>query len=370
MKTLIISRKDLEHNIKKIKDMVKRNGKNDNGEKVKIIGVVKGNAYGLGLIEYTKVLIKNGIDFLAVATTEEAIKLREAGIKEQILMLSSTCNRKEIEKLLENNIILTIGSKESAQATNEIAKTKNIQAKIHLKIDTGFGRYGFLYSKPEELLVTLKECTNLKIEGTFSHFSESFSVKKEWTEKQFERFLDIIEMLKLNDISYGILHISNSSGFFRYPQYDLNAVRIGSAFTGRVIGGDFGLKKVGKLKTNIAEIKILPKGYNIGYGNTYCTKKETKIAVLPIGHSDGFGVDGVEQKFKIITKIKSAIKNIIRDENIKIEINGKKYPVLGQIGMYHTEIDITGEENLKPGQEIELDVRTVYIDSRIKRQYI
>ena len=166
-----------------------------------------------------------------------------------------------------------------------------------------------------------------------------------------------------------MVHISNSSAFLRYPTMDLNAVRIGSAFTGRTIGGNFGFKKIGTLKTNIAEIKILPKGYNIGYGNTYQTKKETKIAVLPIGHSDGFGIDGTEQKFKMISKIKAGIKNVIKNQNTKVEMNGKMYSVLGQIGMYHTVIDITGNENLKVGQEVELEVRTVYIDNRIKRQY-
>ena len=369
MKTLLISKKDLSYNIEKIKQMARRNGPDDNGNMVKIIAVVKGNAYGLGLIEFTQTLIQHGIDFFAVASPEEAIELRKAGIEKEILLLSPVCIETEIEMLLENNIILTIGSKESATMLEKVVEKKKIQPKVHLKIDTGFGRYGFLYNKPEEILKTLKECPHLEIHGMFSHFSESFSKNKKWTEEQFNRFLSVVEVLKLNEISYGMLHISNSSAFLRYPTMDLNAVRIGSAFTGRTIGGNFGFKKIGTLKTNIAEIKILPKGYNIGYGNTYQTKKETKIAVLPIGHSDGFGIDGTEQKFKMISKIKAGIKNVIKNQNTKIEMNGKMYSVLGQIGMYHTVIDITGNENLKVGQEVELEVRTVYIDNRIKRQY-
>lgn len=369
MKTLLISKKDLSYNVEKIKQMVRRNGPDDQGNYVKIIAVVKGNAYGLGLVEFTKFLSQKGIDFFAVASPEEAIELRKAGIETEILLLSPVCLQTEIETLLENNIILTISSKESAEILEQIAVEKGLQPKVHLKIDTGFGRYGFLYQKPEEVLSTIKECPHLEIQGVFSHFSESFSPKGKWTEEQLNRFLSVIEVLKLNEISYGMLHISNSSAFLRYPTMDLNAVRIGSAFTGRTIGGNFGLKKIGKLKTNISEIKILPKGYNIGYGNTYQTKKETKIAVLPIGHSDGFGIDGTEQKFKMISKIKTGIKNIIRNQNTKVEMNGKIYSVLGQIGMYHTVIDITESEDLKVGQEVELEVRTVYIDNKIERQY-
>ena len=381
MKSLVINREDLKHNIRKIKEIAKDTGRLDNHKPIKIIAVVKGNGYGLGLIPYSKFLIDNGIDFLAVSTVEEAVKLREAGLQARILMLSSTAIKKEIELLVENDIIITIGSKEALDVAETVAKEKNKQVKAHLKIDTGFGRYGFIYSKKQEMVESLKNMKNVQIEGTFSHFSLAFYEKNEYSEEQFKRFMDVIEFLKENNIETGMLHICNSSAFLKFKQMRLNAVRVGSAFLGRLaIPNTYGLKKIAYLKSNVAEIKELPEKYNVGYSNSFTTKKSTKIALVPVGYADGYNVREQRDMFRKIDRLRYIVRDIkdaFKDKSLYVNIlckdnqekQYKRCKVLGRIGMYHISVDVTGKD-VQVGNEVKLDVSPMFVDSSIRREYI
>ena len=381
MKSLVINREDLKHNIRKIKEIAKDTGRLDNHKPIKIIAVVKGNGYGLGLIPYSKFLIDNGIDFLAVSTVEEAIKLREAGLQARILMLSSTAIKKEIELLVQNDIIITIGSKEALEMAEKVAKENNKIVKAHLKIDTGFGRYGFIYSQKEEILQALKNMKNIQIEGTFSHFSLAFYEKNEYSEKQFKRFMDVIEFLKENKIETGMLHICNSSAFLKFKHMRLNAVRVGSAFLGRLaIPNIYGLKKIAYLKSNVAEIKELPEKYNIGYSNSFTTKKKTKIALIPVGYADGYNVREQRDMFRKIDRLRYIVRDIkdsFKDKSLYVNIlckegkekQYKRCKVLGRIGMYHISADIT-DKDVQVGSEVKLDVSPMFVDSSIRREYI
>ena len=373
MKALIVDRNNLKNNIKIIRDIIKQQDKDDKGKRTKIIAVVKGNGYGLGLIEYTNFLIDNGINFFAVATVEEAIKLRENGIKEEILMLSSTAIEKDIEQLIKNNIILTIGSKEAGQAAEEIARKLNKKIRVHLKIDTGFGRYGFIYKNREEMVEEIKSWKNIKIEGTFSHLSIAFYGSGAESREQFRRFMECIEVLKMNDIEPGMLHICNSSGFLRFKDMHLNAVRIGSAFLGRLsMPNVWGFKKVGYLSSHVAEIKILPKNYNIGYSNTYTTKKETKVAIIPGGYADGGNVKVDRDMFRPADKIryiKNDIENLFKKQALYVRINGEKCKVLGRLGMFHITVDITNK-NININDEAIFDVNPLLVNSEVIRDYV
>lgn len=372
MKSLVINKSDLKNNIEVIKNIIKKQDKDDNGKRTKIIAVVKGNGYGLGLIEYTNFLIDNGINFFAVATVEEAIKMRENGIKEEILMLSSTVVKEDIEALVKNNIILTIGSKEAGQAVEELGKKLNKKIKAHIKIDTGFGRYGFIYTNREELVETIKEWEHIKIEGTFSHLSVAFFGSGKESVEQFQRFMQCIEVLKMNDIDPGMLHICNSSGFLRFKDMHLNAVRIGSAFLGRLsMPNVWGFKKIGYLRSNVAEIKILPKNFNIGYSNTYKTEKETKVAIIPCGYADGFNVKTDKDMFRNVDKlryIKASLSDLFKKQALYVKINGEKCKILGRIGMFHITADITNK-NININDEAIFDVNPLLVNSEILRDY-
>lgn len=371
MKSVVINKEDLRYNIEKIKEFADTNLPNDDGNKVKIIAVVKSNGYGLGIVEYTKFLIDNGIDFFAVSTIEEAIKIREAGIKEKLLMLSSTSVEEDVRTLVENNVIITIGSKEAANIANKIGQELNKNIIAHIKIDTGFGRYGFLYNNREEMIQILKSTTNIKIEGTFTHFSNAYYDDK-YTKLQFDRFIDCIEVLKMNDIETGMLHVCNTSAFIKFPNMHLNAVRIGSAFTGRIsFKNSMGLRKIGYLKANIAEIRELPKGFNIGYSNTYTTKKETKVAIIPCGYIDGVNIQTGRDMFRIVDKIRYIVrdfKDAFKKQQLFVSINGKKCPILGRVGTYHVTVDVTGKD-VKIDDEVIFNTSIKHVDSSVRREW-
>lgn len=367
MKSLVINKEDLRHNIEVIKKYANL------GKECTIIGIVKGNGYGIGLIEFAKFLIENGIKMLAVATTEEALKLREAGIDSDILMLSSTCLKCELELLVKNNIIVTIGSKESASILNEIAKQNN-EIRAHIKIDTGFGRYGFIYDELEEILSTVKELDeNIKLEGIFSHFSLAYYKNNEWTKKQYARFVNVVDYLEKNEITFKLKHICNSPGFINYPEMHQNAVRIGSAFLGRVDNpGKLDLRKIGELQVEISEIKELPKGFNVSYLNAYKTKNKTKVAIIPIGYLEGFNLGAKQDSFGTMYKIRKiylSVKSLFKKERLTVKINGSSCNIIGTLGMYHMTVDITGKD-VNIGDKAILNIKPTYVDKDIRREYV
>lgn len=332
MKQLVVNKEDLKHNINRIKDYTKKISNDDN---YTIIAVVKGNGYGLGLNEYSEVLVENGIKYLAVATFEEAIELRKKQKDVNILMMSPLYNKQELEETVKNNITIAIDSKENAEAVNELAH-KGYNIKVHLKIDTGFGRYGFIYDDYENILNTVQSLKpNVEIEGIFTHCSDAYRKNNKHTLEQFKRFTDVIEKLEANNIKIKLKHICNSPAILNYLEMHLTAARIGSAFVGRVCSeNNIGLKKIGELEINIAEVKDIPKGFNISYLNSYKTKDKTRIAIIPIGYLEGYNVTQKTDMFRIVDKLRRALhelKSIFKKQKITVVINEKRYNVIGTI---------------------------------------
>ena len=375
MKVLRINKEDLKHNINIIKSIVKRSAVDDKGKSPKIIGVVKGNGYGLGLVEFSKFLIKNGIKILAVSSVEEALELKRAKIDNDVMLLSGTSIRTDLMKLVNKDVIISLTSFEDIEVLNRILKNKDKVQRVQIKIDTGFNRYGFKYEDLDELIEVLKsdESKKLKIVGIFSHFSYSYSQNKENTQKQFDLFISSVEKLKKNNIDTGDLHICNSSAFLKYPEMHLNAVRVGSAFLGRLqIENKYNLRKIGKLYTNICEIKSVRKGDTIGYSCSEKIKKNSRIAIAQIGYIDGLNSGKYNDTFKIIDKIrilKNSFFDIFKDKHIYYKINGSKCRVLGKIGMNHIVLDIKGKD-VKINDEIEIDISPLNVNTNIRREYI
>lgn len=332
MKRLVVNIEDLKHNINQIKNYTKEISKDN---EYTVIGVVKANGYGLGLNQYAEFLVNNGIQYLAVATLEEALCLKKANLTEKILMLSPIYNNDDLEEAVKNNIVITIDSRENANMINELAQ-KGYNIKAHIKIDTGFGRYGFLYNDYENIVQVINSLEkNIEVEGIFSHFSVAYYKNNKHTLNQFKRFKNILRVLEENNINIKLKHICNSPAILNYPEMCLNAARIGSAFVGRVCAEkNIGLKKIGDIEATISEVRQVPKGFNISYSNIYTTKKDTAIAIIPIGHIEGYNVSQNTEMFRTIDKIRRIlreVKNLFKKQKLTVEINQKRYDVVGTV---------------------------------------
>lgn len=274
MKVLEIKNEDLENNIVRLQERA--------GDK-RIIAVVKGNGYGLGFDRFIEILLEHGINYLAVSSVEEAIELADKKLDATVLCMEATSIESEIEQLLDKNVVVTVGNTETAKIVNRIAKNMNKKAYVHFKIDTGFSRYGFLYTDKSSILNAIQSCTSVLVEGIFSHFSSAYFENEDYTRVQYNRFLEIKKYLEENSINIPMYHICNSSAFLKYDDMFMDAVRIGSAFLGRIsVKNNIGLKKIGMLKSNVVEIRKLEKGVPVGYSNSEITKRLTTLAIVPV----------------------------------------------------------------------------------------
>ena len=363
MKLLEINSKDLEYNIEKI---LKKAGES------KVIAVVKGNGYGLGLKEFSIFLVNHGIDYLAVSSVEEAVELANLNLDVKILCMEATSVEEEIATLLENKIIITIGNYDSAFIVNKLAKEKNVKAIAHIKVDTGFSRYGFCYKDKEGIYKAISKSTSILVEGVYSHFSSAYFAEKNYTNLQLSRFIEVKKYLEEKNVEIPMYHIANSSAFLTRDDVCFDAVRIGSAFLGRIsVKNTIELKRIGMLKSNVVELKEVDAGTPVGYSNSVITKKKTKLAIVPIGYADGFNVEIANDTFKFVDKLRILKNNVMalfKDNRIYVIINDTKYPVIGRVGMNHFTADVSNSD-VKINDEVKIDMSPILVSSKIRREY-
>ncbi len=309
-----------------------------------IWAVVKGNGYGLGTVALGQFLAGEGIDRFAVTDPGEAKALREAGLRQQpILMLRELSQKEELESLVSMGVTCTVGSLETAEALEQAAKKLGIKAQAHVKIDTGMGRYGFLPSRWEEAVQVYKNYPNVEVTGIFTHFHSAS--RKEMTEPQFAAFQGVVENLKNRGITPGMVHCCNSLAFWNFPHMHLDGVRLGSALLGRVnYAAKAGLKPVGWCEAEVEALKTIPKGHNVGYGAACQVKRETKIAVVAVGYIHGFSVERGYDVFRAKDCLRSVgryLKYMLKGKSLTVEVNGKSCKVLGHVGMVNLIADVT-----------------------------
>jgi len=320
---------NLAHNMREVKKSVK--------EGTLITAVVKANAYGHGSVYAARTFLKNGADRLAVATLAEAIELRNAGIDVPILILGYT-PVSQYSSVIEHDITQTIYNLESARAFSQTAGKLNKTGYIHIKIDSGMGRIGFLPTdKSVNDILEISKLPNIMVEGIFTHFATADEKDKTYTYTQYERFMYVINKLEGRGLSIPVKHVSNSAAIIDLPDFNLNMVRAGIMLYGYYPSDEVHKERVNllpamSLKARISHVKAVPADTGISYGQIFVTKRESKIATIPIGYADGF------------TRMLSS--------KGEAYIKGRIVPIVGRICMDQCMLDVTEIEDVKVGDEV------------------
>ncbi len=324
---LYINLENIKSNILKIKE--KQNNK------CCVIAMLKANAYGLGMIEVSKYLEENKlVSYLGVAYINEAVKMRENGIKFPIIVLNASL-ASEIEDILKyNDIIPGVSSYEYAKILNEMCKENNKTIKIHIEVNTGMNRFGLSYNNSLDEIIKISKLENIDINGIYMHFSDA-DLSEEYTEFQNRLFNKLLEKLKQNNIIIPYVHSSNSAASINLKNNNSNLIRPGIMIYGyypdKSLESKIKLKPSCKLVSTITNIFEVKEGTPIGYNRKYITKRNTKIATVNIGYADGLNRQLSNRGYLLI--------------------NGKKCNIIGNICMDSCMVDITDVENVKVSDE-------------------
>lgn len=326
-------------------DNIRQNFRNIRGllqPTTKFCAVIKANGYGHGSLMLAKVYEKEGADYFAVATCEEAMELRQGGITTPILCLGYVPEDRYAE-MIRSNIDITIYSMAKARLLSALAAKFKTKARIHIKLDTGMSRLGYqCEDKAIEEIKVIAKLEGITIQGLFTHFALADSSDKAYTHEQFGRYRSMVEKVERAGITIPIKHVCNSAGIMMFPEYHLDMVRAGIVLYGHypseeVDKSRLEIRPAMTLQTTVAHVKELEAGRGISYGHKYVTPVTEQIVTLPIGYADGF------------TRMLSGLADVKIAEEI--------CPIVGRICMDQSMVKVTG--NVQVGDRV-----TVFSDEQ------
>ncbi len=312
------------------------------GNPVKIMAMVKADAYGHGAPMIARTLEKCGVSFFGVSSIDEATQLRNSGITTPILITGYTPSE-FIKTALDKDVSLTVYNMYTAERISSVASKLGKIAKIHLKIDTGMNRLGFLAEHDDELSLTVEKIKQIYslpyifVEGTYTHLSDADNTDKAYTEFQIDNYKKLLNALKDEGLNPGIRHCLNSAGIIAYPESAFDMVRPGLILYGLLPSPSlkpllkFNLTPAMVLKAAVSQVKTVKKGAEISYGRSEILEKDSKMAVLPIGYADG---------------LLRCLSN-----NFSVTVSGKPAKITGKICMDQTIVNITNIPDVCEGDE-------------------
>ena len=292
-------------------------------KRVRLMAVVKDEAYGHGALDVARVAIEEGAWGFGLSTLEEAMHLREGGITAPLLLLGER-QEAELEWCVAHDLTVCVNEPHAVRKLAKIAAEFGKRVPVHVKIHTGMSRYGVRWDEALPLIEKILAEKSLSLEGVMTHFSQSDETDKTFASIQFSRFQEILTALDQKKISVKLRHACNSGGFLDLPNAHLDMVRVGillyGVFPSQVCRTIPGIEPVMSVKAKIAAIQKLKVGEVVGYGMRYTAKTERRIAILPIGYGDGFPR--------------------VRNEGCAL-IHGQRAPLIGGIAMDALMVDIT-----------------------------
>jgi alanine racemase len=306
-----------------------------NHVKRRVIVVLKANAYGLGVTQVAWTLKKEGADFFAAATPDEALELRNMGINDPVLILGSS-PYDAAGAYVKEGISVALTDKLMAEALSREAVRQGRSVRVHLKIDTGMGRIGFLPGEVRGISELLRGLPGIDVEGIFTHFATSDEADLSYTHRQFRIFRESVETARSAGLTPRMIHCCNSGAVLAdLSEMFCDAVRTGHMLYGlnpsKECGSAVSIKPCFEIKTSVGVVRELPEGSGISYGLTHKTTGTTTTAILPIGYADGY------------TRLLSNRADVL--------IRGRRCRVLGNVCMDQTVVDVSNVPGVKPGDE-------------------
>jgi alanine racemase len=301
----------------------------------RLMAVVKANAYGHGAIPVARKALEAGATYLAVASVDEALELRNAGIRAPILVLGYTPPG-QAALVVEHDLTQTLYQEEMLQALSKAALEAGQLAKVHVKADTGMGRLGFTAAAETTAFVKQAQSTpGVVVEGLFTHFATADEADTSYAEEQLARWRELLSACAEEGLQIPLQHISNSAGILHLPHSPGNMVRLGISMYGcwpsEEVAREVELRPVMRLVTQIVHLKTVAPGTKISYGATYETQRPAKIATIPIGYADGY--------------------SRLLSNRADVLVRGQRAPIRGRVCMDQLMIDVTDIEGVQLGDE-------------------
>ncbi|MBI5464244.1 MAG: alanine racemase [Ignavibacteriales bacterium] len=306
------------------------------GSNVEVRAVVKANAYGHGAVPVAKFLEKKKVKFFGVAYPEEAVELRQAGIRGHLLVFTLSADS-QVELLFTHHLQATVSSVDDVQKLQRHAAKVKKTLPIHLKIDTGMNRIGTTLSLLNDVLQAVKTASRLQLVGVFTHFASADERDKTFTHQQLIKFNQAVDAVRAYRLEPRYIHCANSAAILDIPESRFNMVRPGISLYGYYpsyeVSHSIRLKPVMSIQTRVALVKVLEMGETVSYGRRYVAQRKTRIATIPVGYADGVS--------RLLTGKMSAL------------IHGRRFPVVGTICMDQCMVDV-GKEEIGVGAEVVL----------------